>query len=203
MNTDELLLKLEQMNRASGNLSTRGLNQTMPTTNSDKSGNVKLSVSTGADQIDLNNKADQVLTAIYTVKENFKEWCKANGLKKDMVENVINQNKTDVALVHDLHNVRKHGRLNRKPRSGCTPKLKILGESVPVIEYGTSIEITFSDEGAMSGKVRNPDGTPADVALNARIVDENGNELGNFIDLCDRAIEKWHAAFLAAGVPMT
>lgn len=205
MDINELILKSRQMLKAFDNLTTRNQQLTAPNSTTtrlkDGQSQVTTKVSTGADKVDLNNQADLVLGSIYSLKENLKIWCKNKGIPFNG-DNLIDSNKNDVALVHDLHNVRKHGKLNRRPRSGRIPKLKILGEAVPKIEYGTTIALNINPDGSISGAVANPDGTPADISLNARIVDQKGNNLGDFVEICNKAIDLWTIEIQNAGVPI-
>lgn len=206
MEISNIVLKSRQMLSAFDGLLKKGHQLTIPNstpTNVLADGQTQFiaRVSTGADEAELNNKADLLLVSIYSLKENLKVWCKDKGIPFNG-ENLINTYKDDVALVHDLHNVRKHGKLNRPPRSGRTPELKILGEAVPLIKYGTTITMNLREDGTMSASIANPDGSPADISLNARIFDEAGNNLGDFVKICDKAIELWTKELRNAGVPV-
>lgn len=166
-------------------------------TNDSSSMTIEVDINQNSDDATLNNQADLVIGNIYALKENLKVWCKANKVPFQG-EKLINKNKGDVALIHDLHNVRKHGRLKRKPRSGVTPKLKILGNAVSLEgDHNMTFNVQTGEHSFTDGSGGDPK-----LTLVALILDENGDVVGNFLEICASAIDKWKVELLSAGVPI-
>lgn len=61
-------------------------------------------------------------TQTYHLKDSLKEASGTTGVRSQIIENAIT-NDPDLALLADLANLDKHGRLSKKPRSGHTPQV--------------------------------------------------------------------------------
>jgi hypothetical protein len=116
---------------------------------------------------------------------------------------LINSNKA-VALIHDLWNIDRHAELNSLPRSGSKPELQNI-KTVLTISAGTAAGGgAFFSMDPRTGKVTTgiSHGGTVQLALVAEIVDEDGNNLGDFTQICTDAAEAWSSALRAAGVPL-
>jgi len=151
-----------------------------------------------ADQTELEDNAGRLVANIASLKDHLKVWCKANNVQFKG-EDLINNNKDSVALVHDLWNLDKHGKFDRETRSGHTPKLQNLhtalkmtaspgGRSSVAMNLRTG-EVTLKGEGHA-------------MTLVADVVDEHGTRLGRLDEICERAADLWYKEMESAGVPM-
>jgi hypothetical protein len=155
-----------------------------------------------ADEVSLANSASLLIANIASMKDHLKVWCKRKAIAFHG-EGVINSNHA-VSLIHDLWNIDKHAELNKLPRSGYRPKLQGLRKSL-VISSGTSAGGgAFFSMNPRTGKIttRTSSGGSVQLAITAQVVDENGNVLGDFVDICTQAVAEWEKALSAAGVPL-
>src|SRR3954464_8134261 len=117
MTTDALDRKIQQMHHALGELRSDDVSSISVERRSNYMG---IDFSQGTTPSGLANIASGIIANIACLKDHLKVWCHRNGKTHDY-EKLINTNK-DVALIHDLWNIDKHGELNRPPRSGVPPK---------------------------------------------------------------------------------
>ncbi len=155
-----------------------------------------------SDPIALANAASLLVANIASLKDHLKAWCKKQGVPFHG-DTLINTNRS-VALIHDLWNVDKHAELKVPPRSGCTPKLVDVSTALSVSSGTEAGAFAFYSMDPSTGKVTTgtSSGGTVQLALNAQIVDEHGNNQGHFTQVCTEAAEAWLAAFRAAGVPL-
>lgn len=155
----------------------------------------------GTSEIEMLNLAMALFANIATMKDHINKWCRSQGMPA-IGDSIINSN-LDVAIVHDLWNIDKHGGLDRAPRSGRTPQLRDVRRSLS-LSSGTA-----AGSGAMfvfdprTGKVTSEttgDGS-ASLELDGTIVDENGTQLGRLSEIAGRAAAAWEKALRDAGVP--
>ena len=116
MTTDALDRKIQQMHHALGELRSDDVSSISVERRSNYMG---IDFSQGTTPSGLANIASGIIANIACLKDHLKVWCHRNGKTHDY-EKLINTNK-DVALIHDLWNIDKHGELNRPPRSGVPP----------------------------------------------------------------------------------
>jgi hypothetical protein len=145
-----------------------------------------------ADRANAANQVSLLLNNIACLKDHLKAWCNKNG-KPFTGEDLINNNR-DVAIIHDLWNLDKHAELNRRSRSGLSPRF----QSPPVaaiVPKGSSIVIDFKMvDGRLQGQ--------ANLRIAAIVVDEHGNSLGSLEDIAQRAVTAWEAEFVGIGVTL-
>jgi hypothetical protein len=143
------------------------------------------------------NRVSQLLANIACLKDHLKVWCGKQG-KPFAGDTLIDSNK-DVAIVHDLWNLDKHGKLDRS-RSGLYPRLENPPSSTMVLkaEPGKPQPAFFIPVGGGGGPIQTKDG--ASFRIVANVVDKNGNRLGSLEDICERAIAAWEAEFKNVGL---
>jgi hypothetical protein len=145
------------------------------------------------------NNVSLLLGAIGSIKDNLKWWCIDNSVKFEG-ETVL-KNCKDCAIIHDLWNIDKHGRLDRKARSGYA-ELKFEKPSMALnISAGTDANsgVLFTHD-LRSGKmeVLTEGSGRADLKLSANVF--NGKVLlGELSDIARRALEGWKKELLRAG----
>ncbi len=83
---------------------------------------VEVDFSKGTTEEGLANLVGSVIANIASIKDHLRLWCKKNGRSFDG-EVLINTNR-DVAIIHDLWNLDKHGQLDHTPRSGHSPEFR-------------------------------------------------------------------------------
>jgi hypothetical protein len=62
-----------------------------------------------------------VIAHIASLKDHLKAWCEEHGATF-RGDNVLNSSR-EAAIIHDLWNIAKHGKLNKPPRSTFTPRI--------------------------------------------------------------------------------
>jgi hypothetical protein len=138
------------------------------------------------------NQVSLLLNNIACLKDHLKDWCNKNG-KAFTGEDLINNNK-DVAIIHDLWNLDKHAELNRRSRSGLSPRL----QSPPVaaiVPKGFSFVLDFK---MVDDRLK----SQANLRIAAIVVDEHGNSLGSLEDIALRAVTAWEAELVRTGVTL-
>jgi hypothetical protein len=156
----------------------------------------------GRTQEDLANVVSSLISSIASIKDHLKHWCVENG-REFRGDALIDSNR-DVALVHDLWNLDKHGRLTH-PRSGCTPRLTGLVQALetrgitPDVPSDSSVSFTYSLETGEMVQMTS-DGGVAELVVNATVEDENGNDIGQLQDICRRAIDVWESELIEVGL---
>src|SRR5262249_12791863 len=135
-----------------------------------------------------------------SLKDHLKGWCEQNGVTFD-TENVLNSNQ-DTAIIHDLWNIEKHGKLNRPPRSGFIPRIGPISlEMVNPDGKSTSESISQISRNSYGGAdFTNSKGEKLVARIRAKVLSDNNAELGDVLDICESAISQWRNAYQAAGV---
>jgi hypothetical protein len=200
---DLLNRKLRQMHAALAGLSNNDLSAIQPQiVQTDGHVYATVDFNQNSDEIALANAASLLIANIASLKDHLKAWCKKQGVPFGG-DSLINSNKS-VALIHDLWNVDKHAELNSPPRSGFKPKLQNI-KTVLAISSGTAAGGgAFFSMDPRTGKVTTgtSGGGAVQLALDAQITDELGNNLGDFAQTCTEAAEAWSSALHLAGVPL-
>jgi hypothetical protein len=160
----------------------------------------KVDFAQGTTESGLANIASLIIANIACMKDHLRVWCTKSSSKFDG-EDLINTNR-DVAIIHDLWNVEKHGQLNRTPRSGHCPRVQNLTRSLRIstgTSAGSSAVLMFN---LQTGKpeVRTEGGGSASLVISGDVVDENGVRLGDFETICESATAAWEEALKRAGV---
>jgi hypothetical protein len=130
----------------------------------------------GADTPTAANRVSQLVANIACLKDHLKVWC-AKQSKSFAGDTLIDSNK-EVAIVHDLWNLDKHGKLDRS-RSGLYPRLENPPRSTMVLkaEPGKPQPMFFIPIGGGGGPIQTKDG--ASLRIVANVVDKDGNPLGS------------------------
>jgi hypothetical protein len=151
-------------------------------------------------EAELKNSVFSLVSNIASIKDYIKAWCIKNG-KPFNGESIINSNK-NVAVVHDLWNIEKHYELDKPPRSGCTPKIRNLRQSLQIFtgpDKGSHASFTMDP---VTGEMKMETGGSGSVSLRitGEVIDENGKGLGDIFSICSKAIEAWEAELKNLGV---
>lgn len=201
---DVLDRKIRQMHAALAGLSTDDLSTIKPQIGEvDGCFYTEVDFNQDADEIALANAASLLIANIASMKDHLKVWCSRQGVAF-YGESLINSNRA-VALIHDLWNIEKHAELNKLPRSGHTPKLQGLRKNLS-ISTGTSAGAgAFFSMDPRTGMITTgtTGGGTVQLAIVAQIVDENGNVLGDFTQICTQAVDEWARALSSAGVHLS
>jgi hypothetical protein len=200
---DVLDRKIRQMHAALAGLATDDLSTIKPQFGeADGSYYTKVDFNQDSDEIALANAATLLITNIASMKDHLKAWCTRQGVAFHG-DALINNNQA-VALIHDLWNIDKHAELDKPPRSGHTPKLQGLQKSLSISAGTEAGAAAFVSMDPRTGKITTDTsgGGTVQLALVAQIIDENGNVLGDFTNICTLAISEWGKALSAAGVPL-
>lgn len=87
----------------------------------------------GADQATAANRVSQLVANIACLKDHLKVWCDRNG--KPFQGDILIDSVREVAIVHDLWNLDKHGKLDRS-RSKLYPRMVEAPRSTLVMKVG-------------------------------------------------------------------
>ena len=136
----------------------------------------------GADTPTAANRASQLVANIACLKDHLKVWC-GNQSKPFAGDTLIDSN-SEVAIVHDLWNLDKHGKLDRS-RSGLYPRLENPPWSGMVLKTGPG-----NPKSMVRLTLGGPIQTKGEVSLRivAIVVDKDGKPLGNLEDITARAL---------------
>jgi hypothetical protein len=148
-----------------------------------------------SDEIELANAASLLIANVASLKDHLKAWCKKQGVPFNNGDILIDSNMS-VALIHDLWNVDKHAEeLNSPPRSGFKPKLQNI-KTVLAISSGTAAggSAFFSmDPRTKKVTTGTSGGGTVQLALDAQITDELGNNLGDFAQTARKQLKHGQA----------
>jgi hypothetical protein len=197
---DHLGLKIRQMHLALGSLESDPSVKAIMISNSEL--DALILGFNRSDPIALANRASLLVASIASIKDHLKVWCRDHGVAF-RGEALINGN-ADVAIVHDLWNIDKHAELDREPRSGYKPRLEGLRTSLVMRTAANPGARVMAHVDKTTGQLitQADHGGSASLRLVADVVDESGARLGDFADICARAVDGWRAELLAAGVQL-
>ena len=137
----------------------------------------------GMSDEDLANTAFQLVALIASLRDYLKEWCRTND--RNFLGDSLLEDNIHAAIVHDLWNIDKHAVLNRKSRSGYLPRL---------INLRRVAELTLEGESSSAFMMIGPTGvysSRVNLTLSADVHDEHGNRLGDFVEVCEDALDAW------------
>ncbi len=191
--------KIQQMHAALGSVVSEDFSQAkIVRTATRTSTTLKYTFGPEDDAIQLANSASLLIANIASIKDHLRHWCQEQKIEFSG-EKLINNN-ASVALIHDLWNIDKHGKLTYPPRSGLTPKLLDLKTKMRV-RARSSVQIMFVPT-ADGGWLPQTDGDgTVELGLMGRIVDETGREIAEFLTTCEKAAEAWQQELERSGVP--
>lgn len=199
-----LLLRLQRIYAALGEAKSADLSSVQAFfVETERSQSFFVDFSQGRSAAELENVAFAVVANIASIKDHLKTWCAANG-KTFGGDQLINSDQ-NVALVHDLWNTDKHASLNQPPRSGHRPSLQGLKQALQLS--------TGSEPGSVAGFQFNmttgqPEfiltgGASRHLVVDARVVNENGQDLGALLGICEAAISAWENELARSGVQLS
>lgn len=199
----KLDLKIRQMHHALGQLTDADLSQLRAEfTQTDSYRRSMMDFNQKIPEAELANAASLLVASIASIKDHLKVWCNNHGVKFEG-DNLINSDR-DVAIIHDLWNIDKHSELDKKPRSGHTPRLVDLAQRLRLTAGGagpSSVFVGFNlSTGTLSKEITG--GGNAVLIIDAVVVDESDAKLGEFADISERAASAWEAELTKAGVPV-
>ena len=200
---DHLERKLRQMYAALGDVRDSDIASVMTSIiETPQLVSISIDFNANSDPIELHNRATLLVGNIACLKDHLKAWCKRRSLSFEG-EKLIDGDKA-VAIVHDLWNMDKHFELDRPPRSGHRPRLQNIRTVMQLSAAGQAGSNVFVVLDPKNGKLvtRSKGGGTSSLVLSAEVVDETGKSLGDFIDICIRAVTAWEVEFRAAGVPV-
>lgn len=205
MTPSEFDLRLRQMYRALEVMSAGDPLSVVPVWSEDSTG-YSVSIDPNADVTDaeLMTYAESLVSNIARLKDHLKVWCAQRSIQPAMTgDHLINSN-LNVALVHDMWNIHKHGQLNSAPRSGHHPKIANLRKCFQLSsgEEGNSMVAFFLNPMTGNMEVFQQGGGAAALIVDGEVVDENGVSLGSLLDICQDAVQQWENLLRSAGVPI-
>jgi len=147
------------------------------------------------------NLAEKLIENIARLKDHLKVWCNDRGLP--FHGDALINSEHHVALVHDLWNVQKHGRLNRKTRSGAVPRLTDVHQRMRLTTAPVkgAMAVWTLDPSTGEAKLHTTPGGGASLEIDGQILDENNNKLGTLQQVCEQAIAEWKTLLRTAGAP--
>jgi hypothetical protein len=202
---DALDKKIRQMYAALDGTKDGDVSQIVPESGitSDGGHYIKIDFNQGSDPIQLANIASLLVNNIACMKDHLKKWCADNN-RAFCGDQLIDSN-LSVALVHDMWNVEKHADLNRPPRSEHKPRLSDFRKVASLssgTEAGSMTYMTF-DPVTRQMKAGSTGGGFAGLAIHAQFLDsDTGAVLGDFVQICEQAVDAWEKELRLAGVPI-
>jgi hypothetical protein len=166
-----------------------------------RGGSFSMDFTTGADAPTAANRASQLTANIACLKDHLKVWCARRN--KPFTGDTLIDSDREVAIVHDLWNLDKHGELGRS-RSKLYPRLAEPPSSSLVLKAEARTPKPRFElfvpifGGAIGPRMRIHDG--ASLRIVARVVDKDGNHLGDLEAICEKAVAAWEAEFRKAGL---
>jgi len=145
----------------------------------------------------ISNLAYGLAHNIANLHDHLKRWARRNGHDPKRVDHAF-ENSEDLKVLKDLSNNDKHGYPPRGGHSGKSPQLVDLSRifrASTQAKPGSFVGITLTS----SGPKQIGDGTSL-VIITGKIVDGNGAVVGDFRDVCLKAIAAWELELKALGV---
>lgn len=163
----------------------------------------------GRSQENLYIDAASIINEIMGIRDRAKAWLTGNGRDSKKVDAFV-KSELAVALVHDLANTDKHGKLDAPPFSGYMPSLAQVHRATTLKydpatgTYASSGTFTGPAFDALTGKTLST-GSSSDVetVLASDIQDEYGNKVGELQKVLPDAIYKWEQFLVSNGLVLT
>lgn len=198
---DKLDLKIRRMHEALGGLEDADLTNLKPELfETQDAFYCELNFSQNQTEASLANTAGTLIANIASLKDHLKLWCNKN--KRDFKGDELIDTNRDVAIVHDLWNIDKHAELDRKPRSGHTPRIENLRQSLNLSTGGVAGSSAMFSMDPRTGEMRSQTtgGAKITLSISGEVVSENGKALGDFATICETASDSWKRTLIAAGI---
>lgn len=150
----------------------------------------------------LANIATLLVANIACLKDHLKAWCKMKNIAFEG-DHLINSD-ISVAIVHDLWNIDKHTDQYSNKRSGHIPKIVNLRQTLNLSAGTQAGGFAIFSMDPMTGKtnVQSSGGGSVGLVISGAVLDENGNRLGDFLEICERAVQAWEQTMIKSGIPM-
>ena len=155
----------------------------------------------GGDDNSALNDIHSLIALIASLKDHLKVWCEQNGVTFD-AEHVLDSSR-DTAIIHDLWNIEKHGKLDRWPRSGFIPHIGPISLELANPDGTEDSTLQISPNAYGGADFINSKGEKLVARVRAKVLSGNNSELGDILDICESAISKWRNAYQAAGMPVS
>lgn len=195
-----LTLRIQQLYAAFGDVAERPLSEVRFETGfTDAQPFAHVHFGTDHSPAQLHNIAFLLVANIARIRDLLKKWCQVNSVRF-RGDDLIRDN-ADVAIVHDLCNSEKHFGLDRPPRSGRIPELQNLHKQL-VLTKGPNSSMACVRFELTNGQtaLTSPSGGAVALVITGDVIDETGLRLGDFAQICGRAIAAWETLLEASGV---
>lgn len=152
----------------------------------------------GRSQAHMEKDANSVIAEFMGLRDRAEQWLRANGHRTVDVRAFMRAHRA-VALIWDLGNTDKHGRLDHKPYSGFKPRLvnvKRVAQLKTQAKKGSWVQYQMGPGGQ---PIISGDGT-ASLVLTGDVLDENGQKLGELHSIIEQALSEWEAFLGANGL---
>jgi hypothetical protein len=196
--SSSLELKVKQMHAALGVMRSSDISPLRLEHGRTSAGEIyyRINPNAGTTPEGLANVASQLVANIASLKDHLREWCTANN-RRFTGERLIDTN-SDVAIVHDLWNLDKHGRL-RQSRSGRFPR---------IIELARALNMTTGTSGVpyrwkvdlFTGHMETTGEGNLSLAVTGQVIASDGTHLGSFERICEKAAHAWEEELYRSGV---
>jgi hypothetical protein len=150
---------------------------------------------------DLANLVHAVIYNIANLQDHLRRWAACNGQDKTKVDATFTGSRA-LQIIKDLSNNDRHGYPPRgRTNSGLAPRLTELGRVMQMTtkeRAGSSVVMTLGPDGMpkVSGS-----GT-ARAVITGNVVDKDGNNLGDLLEIEQQAVQAWEALLEDFGVTL-
>jgi len=139
----------------------------------------------------MDKDANSVIAEFMGLPDRVQSWLRTHGHRDVDVYAFIKAHRA-AALMQDLGNTDKHGRLDKRPYSGLKPKLtnvKRVAKFQTQARRGSWIQYQMGPGGQ---PIVSGDGK-ASLVLTGDVLDENGQKLGELDAIIEQALSEWEA----------
>lgn len=149
-----------------------------------------------------------IVDIIVGLRDRTKAWLKKNAGDPNQVDDFIGMH-DQVAIVHDLGNLDKHGSVGRKPLSGKQIQLRNVGRAM-VLKYDP-VTGRFATKGEFIGQAFNPatgqlsgevTSSNVEITLVGNIVDEGGDLISQIPRTLPQALYDWEQFLASLGIKL-
>lgn len=154
----------------------------------------------GATEVELANIVTLLIANVGSLRDHFKNWCEDHSVPFEG-DKLINSNMA-CAIVHDLWNTDKHGKLTRPPRSGHHVQLTELHKGLCLSTGMTAGSTTVFRFDPITGnfQTQSSGGGTTSVIVSGLVLDGQGNRLGDLSQFIEQAVDAWETCLRQAGV---
>ena len=154
----------------------------------------------GFSDAELSNQVHSVIQNVSNLRDHLRHWASHHDQNKNKVDPALD-NCLELQIIIDLSNNDKHkGPLRKGGRSGKNPQLinidRVMRLQTQAKKGPSAICMTIGADGAPKF-IGN--GT-AKAVVTGDVVDNNGNRIGEFYDIANKAVEAWEALLVDFGL---